>query len=335
MSNDGLFVDSVRELAQPRDLSMFTPHRVEDDHPALRGVSSISFGRMLGQVAVTVDPYAKGVGLRIYGDEEMANALVVDVRDNHLALQGEIPFATSDSPGFSGTIPQGESVNVSRGSISFGSNGGISITSGRNITFRKGCVVNGHTISTSIYTVDGRQADMDRRILLALTIPPSMLMWAYKLYGDVGIGGPCNWLRLETHNSADFYVDRVEHLIATTRASGDIKAGTVTGYLTATTDSNGKIIVDQADCRVEATCRRSGNISIKGGTSTGGKFIVTSGATIKHKGTINGNASVTVTGSGSVKLHAVMGKCSPIVTGSGKAVIQEVTYEKDRARRRF
>lgn len=96
MIANGLFAQSPKQLALPRDLSSAVPVFQLDDHPALADVTSISFNSMQAQVAVIAEPYRKGVAIATYGNPKFADRVVVDPRQGHLALSDGQRF-TADS----------------------------------------------------------------------------------------------------------------------------------------------------------------------------------------------------------------------------------------------
>jgi hypothetical protein len=317
MTGNGLFVDNSRQLAQPRDLSQFFPHREEHNWPFMDNVTSIRIDSVLAQVAIQVEPNTKFVNLRVYGDFEMAEALKISCHSGHLTLSGELPFTDK--------APDSRRGFFKKAFRPFWD----ALSSGTNVVINDDRVI-----------VDGRRVDLDRKILIVLTIPPHMAVRAGdRFYGLLAVGGHrMDDLVLDSYGFAKCYVDKATRLELTTHGMGRIEAGTVNGELIASTRALGNITVDEAEgslrlnvhdmgrilvakARGTATVdsRGMGEAIISGGELQKGSFTTRSMGGITCKATILGDttASVTSNAMGGIVLTRVRGKLTKSVKGMG------------------
>lgn len=321
MTINGLFVRNSRQLADPRDLSQFTPVREVGNRLFMADITSIRIDSMLAQVVVQADPNAKFVNLKVYGDPEMAEALEISVRSGHLTLSGELPFADSAPDSRRGFL-------------------GKLLYPFRELLFSNSSLV----VNDNRVTVDGRRVDMDRKILIVLTIPSRMTIRAAdRFYGFLAIGGHCmDDLVLDSYGFAKTYVSSATNLEITTHGMGRIEAGTVSGELVASTRGMGRITVDQiagkarlnihdmgsillvnAYGTVTAETRGMGETTINGGELTTGSFTTRSMGSITCKAVIRDSAKAIVASNamGNIALTRLRGELHKEVKGMGSVTV--------------
>lgn len=317
MTINGLFVSNSRQLAEPRDLSQFTPLREVGNRLFMANVTSIRIESVLAQVAVHVKPDAQFVNLKVYGDPEMAEALKISCHSGHLTLSGELPFMGGAPDNRRGFFKQ--------------------LLGAFRERFFEGTTT---VINDNRVTVDGRRVDLDRKILIVLTIPPRMAIRAGdRFYGLLAVGGHCmDDLVLDAYGFAKTYVDKATRLELTTHGTGRIEAGSVDSELIASTRAQGSITVAEAAgslrlnvhdmgriliARARGTAtvdsRGTGEITINGGELHNGAFITRSMGGITCKATITGDATATVTSNavGNIVLTCVRGELHKEVKGMG------------------
>lgn len=327
MAEDGLFVSNSRHLAQPRDLSQFTPVREMRNRLSMVGIKKISVESMLAQVAIMVDQDAKSIDLKVYGDFEMAETLKISSHSDHLTLSGELPFVDKSPDNRRGFFKK-------------------LVRPFWELLFEgTSAVMNDRVI------VDGRRVDLDRKILIVLTIPPSMAVRAGdRFHGLLAVGGHrIDDLVLESYGFAKVYVNSAAHLEVTTHGMGRIEAGIVDESLTANTCGQGSITVDaasgslqlnahgmgrillaKAHGTVAVNTRATGGVTISGGQLQGGSFITRGMGGITCKAPITGDAVATVTPSamGNIVLTRVRGKCAKNIRGMGSVTVNGRTYSR-------
>lgn len=324
MSKSSLFVEDARDLAQPRDVSFVKPGFVIDGHPRARGVTSIAFDDVFGQVAMTVDPRAEYVQIKGYGDAEVLDKLTVDPRGGHMAITGWLPFKPGSAS--SGGSSRGQ-YNVFRGSV-FGSN----VVSGDSVIMSGGTIISGSGNVSSggrnMLIINGREVDQERKILLVMTIPPRMTLRLGGLYGLIGIGGSSDGiLTLDMSGSTDAYVKAARAMAATLSGSGDLEAGPIQGGFNINLTGSGDTEVQSVGGEAQVLLTGSGSVTIEEGVSTSGSFNLTGSGDLKHSGTITGDATAMLTGSGKIKLARVHGHCRPHITGSGSVTVNGQKYK--------
>lgn len=332
MAENGLFAPNSRALAQPRDLSQFTPVRELNHRLFMADITSVNIDSVLAQVAVQVEPNAKFVSLKVYGDEEMAHALHITSRFGHLTLSGELPFTDKVSDGRR---------NPLRKLLQSLQQALLSNTS---------AVVNNGNTDTRVI-VDGRRVDLDRKILIVLTIPQRMAIRASdRFYGLLAVGPQrMDDLILDSYGFAKIYVHEADRLEATTYGMGRIEAGTIQNELIASTRGQGSITIGQvhgsSQLKVHdmgrillaraygaavTDVRGMGSVTISGGELQSGAFISRSMGDTTCKAPITGDATATVASSamGSIALASVHGTFTKNVKGMGTVTANGRTYSR-------
>ncbi len=317
MTDNGLFVSNSRQLAEPRDLSQFVPVREVSNRLFTVGTMSIRIDSVLAQVAIQVEPNTNFVNLKVYGDPEMAEALKISSHSGHLTLSGELPFMDKAPDGRRGFFKK------------------LFRPLWDQLFEGTSAVINDNRV-----IVDGRRVDLDRKILIVLTIPPRMAIRAGdRFYGLLAVGGHrMDDLVLDSYGFAKTYVDKATRLELTTHGMGRIEVGSVDSELIASTRAQGSITIAEAagslrlnvhdmgrillaKARGTATVdsRGMGEVTINGGELQSGAFITRSMGGITCKAAIIGNTTATVTSNamGNIVLTRVRGELRKEVKGMG------------------
>jgi hypothetical protein len=317
---------SARELAQPQDVFQKSPYG-----KTFAGAHVLNLGRMLAQVAIHVNPQASAISVKGFGDESTLRNISADVSGGTLSISAPLPFVAEDSVTRSrshrGSHFQG---NVFGGTVVGKVVRGDMVVSGGNISIGNGSVVMGGGISiiNDVVYYDGREVDMNRKIVLVITVPSETSIEMKDNLGNMGVGGELQGeLDLELSAAASVYADSVRSLRSRISGSGSIQLGTVHGRTKVKISGSGSLDAHELKGNINASISGSGRIIVSGTQSTSGDVDISisgSGA-FTHNGTVD-DVDFSISGMGTITIPRATGKVKHSISGMGSAQVNGRSY---------
>ena len=247
-----LYLDAATDLANRIGLPTEQPKWSKQYNSG--DINTIALNKMLAQVAV-LPGSSNQIVICGYGDEQMLNTLYATQSGDTLQLAADIPF----KPG------QSQSRNFSSGNIHISGGGTVfSSFSGGSFSMSSG----GATIINGTMIINGREVDLDRKIMLVIMMPATMNVTVGKVIGAVGIADILNGeLAVNTDGMAKVIAYDVLSFSCDFSGSVTAQLGIVRQNASVEASGSGRIFANSVGGKLDVQISGSARVNVEGGHS--------------------------------------------------------------------